>query len=118
MSADLSLKAKLTPRPPNADFGESSAWAHQAIDLASPRGWMDSPRLAYAYLLASWTAFQTGDVSSQTRYAELGQQALDGVNNVEVEVGVRSMHALARFEAATGTEALERFEERRRKLQA
>ncbi|WP_235734546.1 helix-turn-helix transcriptional regulator [Nocardioides alcanivorans] len=62
------------------------------------------PRLAYAYLLAAWTAFQTGDVPAQAAYAERGMQALGGVNNVEVETGVRSMYALASFERASGSD--------------
>lgn len=84
------------------DFNASLRWADQAIAFATQHGWRDSPRLAYSYLLAAWTAFQTGDVQAQREYAELGLQALEGVNNVEVEVGVRSMHALATFEATTG----------------
>lgn len=84
------------------DFNASLHWADQAIAFATQHGWRDSPRLAYSYLLAAWTAFQTGDVRAQREYAELGLRALEGVNNVEVEVGVRSMHALATFEATTG----------------
>lgn len=88
------------------DFEASLRWAERAIDFATARGWADSPRLAYAYLLAAWTPFQTGDVPAQAHYAELGLRALEGVNNVEVEVGVRSMHALATFEQASGPERL------------
>lgn len=86
------------------DFNASLSWADQAIAFATQHGWRDSPRLAYSYLLAAWTAFQTGDVKAQQEYAELGLRALEGVNNTEVEVGVRSMHALATFEATTGPE--------------
>ncbi|MFE7224962.1 LuxR C-terminal-related transcriptional regulator [Nocardioides sp. NPDC057577] len=88
------------------DFNASIDWANQAIAFATERGWRDSPRLAYSYLLAAWTAFQTGDVQAQREYAELGLGALEGVNNVEVEVGVRSMHALATFEATTGRDRI------------
>ncbi|WP_091047349.1 LuxR C-terminal-related transcriptional regulator [Nocardioides sp. YR527] len=94
------------------DFNVSLDWANQAIAFATQHGWRDSPRLAYSYLLAAWTAFQTGDPLAQKGFAELGLRALEGVNNVEVEVGVRSMHALATFEATTGrdrTEAAETF---------
>ena len=84
------------------DFNASLDWADQAIAFATQHGWRDSPRLAYSYLLAAWIAFQTGDVRAQLEYAELGMRALDGVNNTEVEMGVRGMHALATFEATTG----------------
>lgn len=88
------------------DFAATTRWTQQAISFASGRGWADSPRLAYAYLLASWTRFQTGDEAMQLRLAELGVSCLDGVNDVEVEMGVRSMLALARFEHGTGAERL------------
>ena len=87
--------------PPGA---ESRRWAEDAISFATPRGWAASPRLAYAYLMAAWSAFQTGESERQRKIAELGMKALDGVNNIEVELGVRSMHALAVFESSTGDE--------------
>ncbi|MCK0113589.1 LuxR C-terminal-related transcriptional regulator [Ornithinimicrobium sp. F0845] len=86
------------------DIRASREWAELAIAFAERRGWADSPRLAYAYLMASWSSFQTGDHEAQARHAENGLLALDGVNNVEVEVGVRSMHAVATFEASSGPE--------------
>ncbi len=86
------------------DLGAAGEWAAQAIAFAKPRGWVDSPRLAYAYLLAAWTAFQTGDQGGQAGYAELGMRSLEGVTNVEVELGVRSMYTLARFESRAGAE--------------
>lgn len=85
-----------------SDFDASLDWAEQAIAFATRHGWRDSPRLAYAYLVAAWTAFQRCDVKAQKEYAELGVRAVDGVNNAEVEIGVRSMHALATFEETTG----------------
>jgi LuxR family maltose regulon positive regulatory protein len=84
------------------DFEGMKAWSDRAIAFALPRGWGDSPRLAYAYLLAAWTGFQTGDVEAQTFYAERAVDCLDTVANVEVELGVRSMAALAGFEASDG----------------
>jgi LuxR family maltose regulon positive regulatory protein len=93
------------------DFVASTDWSRQAIDFASRRGWIDSPRLAYAYLLAAWTAFQTGDAAAQTHWAQRGLPALDGVNNVEVEMGVRSMHALATFERSTGADRIRAAQE-------
>ncbi|MFD7072880.1 LuxR C-terminal-related transcriptional regulator [Nocardioides sp. NPDC059952] len=84
------------------DFNASLDWSDQAIAFATRHGWRDSPRLAYSYLVAAWTAFQTGDRRRQLQFAELGMRALDGVNNAEVELGVRGMHALATFEATTG----------------
>ncbi|MFJ9390086.1 LuxR C-terminal-related transcriptional regulator [Nocardioides sp. NPDC101246] len=86
------------------DFNASLDWSDQAIAFATRHGWRDSPRLAYSYLVAAWTAFQTGDRRRQLLFAELGMRALDGVNNAEVELGVRGMHALATFEATTGPE--------------
>jgi LuxR family transcriptional regulator, maltose regulon positive regulatory protein len=88
------------------DFEATLEWARQAIAFATHRGWIDSPRLAYAYLVAAWTAFQTGDVPAQAHHATCGLRALDGVNNVEVEVGVRTMHAIATFEATSGFDRL------------
>ncbi len=84
------------------DFTAMRHWSDEAIAFARPRGWADSPQLAYAYLLAAWTGFQTGDVTAQTRYADRAVQCLEAVTNVEVELGVRSMAALARFEASDG----------------
>ncbi|SDT45778.1 LuxR C-terminal-related transcriptional regulator [Jiangella sp. DSM 45060] len=84
------------------DFPATMSWTRQAIEFATSRGWADSPRLAYAYLLAAWTAFQTGDDRAQADYADKAMHCLDGRGNVEVEVGVRSMYALATFEATTG----------------
>lgn len=93
------------------DIQQSRVWAEEAIRFAAPRGWSSSPRLAYAYLMAAWSAFQTGDAEEQRRIAELGMAALDRVNNVEVELGVRSMAALATFEAAAGPERRQAVEE-------
>ncbi|MBZ2195876.1 AAA family ATPase [Occultella gossypii] len=85
------------------DFPATQSWTGKAIEYAVPRGWADSPRLAYAYLLAGWTAFQVGDERAG-EYADKAIRALEEHGNVEVEVGVRSMHALATFEATTGTD--------------
>lgn len=93
------------------DFAATTRWSRQAITFATIRGWAGSPRLAYAYLLASWTCFQTGDEARQTRLAELGVRALDGGDSVEIEMGVRSMHALARFERGTGGDRIRAAEE-------
>ncbi len=84
------------------DFHAALDWSDQAIAFATQHGWRDSPRLAHSYLVAAWTAFQTGDGQAQLEYAELGMRALDGVNNSEVGLGIRGMHALAAFEATTG----------------
>lgn len=84
------------------DFQAALDWSDQAIAFATQHGWRDSPRLAHSYLVAAWTAFQTGDGRGQLEYAELGMRALDGVNDAEVGLGIRGMHALATFEATTG----------------
>ncbi|MEU4450177.1 LuxR C-terminal-related transcriptional regulator [Nocardioides sp. NPDC023903] len=84
------------------DFQGAHDWSDQAIAFATQHGWRDSPRLAHSYLVAAWTAFQTGDGHAQLEYAELGMRALDGVNNAEVGLGIRGMHSLATFEATTG----------------
>ncbi len=86
------------------DFTAMKDWSDEAIAFARPRGWANSPRLAYAYLLAAWTGFQTGDVAAQATYADRAIECLEPVTNVEVALGVRSMAALARFEASSGTE--------------
>ncbi|MEU0268020.1 LuxR C-terminal-related transcriptional regulator [Nocardioides sp. NPDC006303] len=94
------------------DFNASLDWAERAIAFATRHGWRESPRLAYSYVVAAWIAFQTGDARVQREYAELGLRSLDGVTNAEVEIGVRSMHALATFETTTGrarTTAAETF---------
>ncbi|GAB4085239.1 LuxR C-terminal-related transcriptional regulator [Myceligenerans cantabricum] len=85
-----------------SDFAASRGWALAAIEFATPRGWASSPRLAYAYAMAAWTSFLTGDDSGQARYAGLGLRSVDDVNNAEVELGVRSMYWLAAYEAASG----------------
>ncbi|MDQ4114048.1 MAG: LuxR C-terminal-related transcriptional regulator [Actinomycetota bacterium] len=84
------------------DFRAALDWSDQAIAFATRHGWRDSPRLAHSFLVAAWTAFQTGDGQAQLEYAELGMRALDGVSNAEVGLGIRGMHALATFEATTG----------------
>lgn len=89
------------------DFGSSLDWAEQAIAFAAERGWVTSPRVAYAYLLAAWTGFQMGDLEAQSAYAEQAVSSLDGVTDVEIETGVLSMHALARFERSVGRERLD-----------
>jgi LuxR family maltose regulon positive regulatory protein len=94
------------------DFHAALDWSDQAIAFATRHGWRDSPRLAPSYLVAAWTAFLTGEGKAQLEYAELGMRALDGVSNAEVGLGIRGMHALATFEAATGPDraaAVENF---------
>jgi LuxR family maltose regulon positive regulatory protein len=86
------------------DFVAMKDWSQQAIDYAEPRGWASSPRLAYAYVLAAWTGFQTGDLVGQSINAQLALACLNTVTNVEVEFAVRSMHAAAIFESSTGSE--------------
>jgi len=54
--------------------------------------------------MAAWSAFQTGESDRQRQIADRGIEALEGVNNIEIELGVRSMHALAVFESSTGGE--------------
>ena len=89
------------------DFTGMKDWSGQAIAFARPRGWADSPRLAYAYLLAAWTGFQTGDIAAQATYAGRAIGCLETVTNVEVALGVQSMAALARFEACSGQDRYE-----------
>lgn len=86
------------------DFHAALDWSDQAIAFATQHGWRDSPRLAPSYLVAAWTAFLTGEGKAQLEYAELGVRALDGVNNAEVGLGIRGMHALATYEATAGTD--------------
>lgn len=93
------------------DFAGMKYWSDEAIAFARPRGWADSPQLAYAYLIAAWTGFQTGDVDAQARYASRAVECLDAVTSVEVELGVRSMAALARFETTTGRDRYEAVRE-------
>ena len=86
------------------DFVAMKHWSQEAIEFAEPRGWIRSPRLAYAYLLAAWTGFQTGDLHAQAMNVDLAMGCLQAVVHVEVEVGVRSMDAVNRFELASGSE--------------
>jgi LuxR family maltose regulon positive regulatory protein len=96
------------------DFRGMDEWSARAIEYARPRGWADSPRLAYAYLLAAWTGFQTGSVDAQQQFSRRAMECLGQVTDVEIELGVRSMSALAEFEASDGSvrfEAAKSFRE-------
>ena len=86
------------------DFPAMKRWSNQAIEFAQPRGWASSPRLAYAHVVAAWAGFATGDVEAQTAHADMALYCLDATANIEVQVGVRSMHALAQFEASSGAQ--------------
>jgi LuxR family maltose regulon positive regulatory protein len=81
------------------EFPEMHRWSAEAIKFAASRGWAQSPRVAYAYLIAAWTGFQTGDDEAVRRWSPLALEVVEGVPDLEIELGVRSMAALADFEA-------------------
>jgi LuxR family maltose regulon positive regulatory protein len=81
------------------EFPEMHRWSSEAIRFAASRGWARSPRVAYAYLIAAWTGFQTGDDEAVRRWSPLALEVVEGVPDLEIELGVRSMAALADFEA-------------------
>lgn len=83
------------------EFHASYEWSREAIEFATHRGWVESPRLAYAYLVAGWTDYQTGG-SAHSWHARHGIRALDGVNNVEVETAVRCLQAIVMADSAVG----------------
>lgn len=70
----------------------------RAIGFAKERGWASSPRMAYAYTLAAWAAYQTLDLAGAARWASTAVGVLDGAIEPEVESAARFAEAVIAFD--------------------
>jgi LuxR family maltose regulon positive regulatory protein len=72
--------------------------AQRAISFAAARGWGSSPRMAYAYTLAAWAAYQSLDLAAATRWASSAVGVIDGAMTPEVENAARFAEAVIAFD--------------------
>jgi LuxR family maltose regulon positive regulatory protein len=72
--------------------------AQRAISFAAGRGWGSSPRMAYAYTLAAWAAYQTLDLTEAARRASNAVNVMGGAMTPEVEAAVRFAEAVIAFD--------------------
>jgi LuxR family transcriptional regulator, maltose regulon positive regulatory protein len=94
------------------DFRAGRHAAEAAIAFAAERGWAGSPRMAYSYALAGWTAFLLLEADAAARWAAEGTALLQTLIDVEVVGVVRSAEAVISFDDPTQrAAALDRLEQ-------
>ncbi|HSK91405.1 MAG TPA: LuxR C-terminal-related transcriptional regulator [Euzebyales bacterium] len=82
----------------------------RAISFADERGWASSPRMAYAYTLAAWAAYQALELSTAARWAATAVDVIHGAMTPEVEGAARFAEALIAFDRPSERrDALQRF---------
>lgn len=94
------------------DFPAGRRAAEAAIAFATERGWARSPRMAYGYALAGWTAFLLLEPDAAARWAREAVAVIDTSIDVEAEGVARSAEAVISFdEPPQRRDACERLEE-------
>lgn len=81
-----------------SDLPATRREAERAIAFAADRGWASSPRMAYAYTLAAWAAYQTLDLETAARWASTAVGVIDGAMTPEVESAARFAEAVIAFD--------------------
>ncbi|MEJ2865393.1 LuxR C-terminal-related transcriptional regulator [Actinomycetospora flava] len=82
-----------------SEVADSRRWAEQAIAFARERGWGSSPRLAYAHMLAAWSAHLMLDVEDAAKQAAVSLALLQGGRvSPEVDAVARSGEAVIAFD--------------------
>lgn len=82
-----------------SEIGDSRERAEQAIAFARERGWGSSPRLAYAHMLAAWSAHLMLDLEAAAQQAAVSLALLQaGGVSPEVEAVARSGEAVIAFD--------------------
>ena len=80
------------------DFVAMADRAREAIAFAKERGWASSVRMASAYLVAAWAAWQMLDRTAATRYATLAAAVIQTDVEPEVDAAARCLGAFVDFE--------------------
>ena len=80
------------------DFVAAAERVQDAITFAKERGWASSTRMASAYLVAAWAAWQMLDRPDATRYATLAAAVIETDVEPEIDVAVRCLGAFVDFE--------------------
>ncbi|MET0711843.1 MAG: LuxR C-terminal-related transcriptional regulator [Jiangellaceae bacterium] len=84
------------------DFVAAADRVRDAIAFAKERGWASSTRMASAYLVAAWAAWQMLDRPAATRYATLAAAVIEADVEPEVDVATRCLGAFVDFERGVG----------------
>lgn len=91
-------------------IGARSA-AKKALAFATDRGWDRTPGMAYSYVIAGWTAFQTLHPEEAASWSAIAIDVIDSTVDVEVEGAARIGEAIIAFdEPAQRPTALKRLE--------
>lgn len=80
------------------DYSASRQEAEDAISFAERHGWSRSARLASAYLIAAWTAFEALDPERAVDRAERALGVLDRSVDAEVDRAARIVEAVVTFD--------------------
>jgi LuxR family maltose regulon positive regulatory protein len=80
------------------DFVAMAERAGEAITFAKERGWASSARMASAYLVGAWAAWQMLDGSAAANYATLAAAVIEADVEPEVDAGARCLGAFVDFE--------------------
>ncbi|MFV0457881.1 MAG: AAA family ATPase [Actinomycetales bacterium] len=80
------------------DFQGALASAESAIAYATEKGWAESPRASYPYLVAGWAAFLMLDPELAYRRAGQALDILGAGVDVEVDPAARAGHAVIEFD--------------------
>lgn len=80
------------------DFVASRQQAEDAIAFAERQGWSRSARLASAYVIAAWAAFEALDPEAAKDRAGRAIGVLDSSVDVEVDRGARIVEAIVTFD--------------------
>jgi LuxR family maltose regulon positive regulatory protein len=91
----------------DGNLAVSGRMAFEAIEYAAARGWSDSPRCAYAYAQAAWSAYYRADHDAAAHCAARAMSVLDESVDPAAELSARTVNAAVRFEHADQYAALQ-----------
>jgi LuxR family transcriptional regulator, maltose regulon positive regulatory protein len=80
------------------DYVAMADRAQDAIAFARERGWASSARMASAYLVAAWAAWQMLDRAGAARYATLAEAVIEADVEPDVDAAARCLGAFVDFE--------------------
>jgi LuxR family maltose regulon positive regulatory protein len=79
------------------DYAAMAERAQTAIAFATERGWASSARMASAYLVAAWAAWQMFDQAGAARYTTLAEAVIEADVEPDVDAAAKCLGAFVDF---------------------
>jgi LuxR family transcriptional regulator, maltose regulon positive regulatory protein len=83
------------------DYATMAERAQEAIAFATERGWASSARMASAYLVAAWAAWQMFDQAAAARYTTLAEAVIEADVEPDVDAAAKCLGAFVDFARGT-----------------